>query len=119
VVWTSIGDFHRVKVNLPAARSLVRVVTLLLEGSVSIVLQVKYEKIAHLCANCGLMGHMHMECGTSEHEEEDLQYGEWMVAPHETWRPGTPRVRDFSGPEKGTPRSHGGRGDREGQKPLC
>lgn len=28
-----------------------------------------------------------------EHTEEDLQFGEWMLAPENNWRPGTPRVR--------------------------
>jgi len=114
VVSTGTGDFHRAKVNLPADRPLVRVVTLSPEGCQSIVLQVKYEKIAHFCAHCGLMGHTHLECGTGEHEDDALQYGAWMIAPLETWRPGTPRVRD-SGPERGMPWSQGGRGDRGGK----
>ena len=118
VVSTGTGDFHRAKVNLPADRPLVRVVTLSPEGCQSIVLQVKYEKIARFCAHCGLMGHTHLECGTGEHEDDALQYGAWMIAPLETWRPGTPRVRD-SGPERGMPWSQGGRGDRGGQKLWC
>ena len=60
------------------------------------------------------MGHTHLECGTGEHEDDALQYGAWMIAPLETWRPGTPRVRD-SGPERGMPWSQGGRGDRGGK----
>lgn len=94
-VSTSTGNFHQARVNLPAACQLVRVVILSLEGSESIMLQVKYEKVAHFYAYCGL------ECGTSEHEEEDLQHGEWMVAPSETRRSGTPWVRDFFELEKG------------------
>lgn len=45
-------------------------------------------------AHCGLMGHVHLECGSGEFaEEEELQYGTWMVADDMTWRSGTPRFR--------------------------
>ena len=104
VISNGTDDFHRAKVNLPADRPLVRVMTLSPEGCASIVLHVKYEKIAHFCAHCGLMGHTHLECSTGEHEEEALQYGTCMMAPMKTWRPGTTCVRDFSGPERGMTR---------------
>jgi hypothetical protein len=39
------------------------------------------------------MGHVSLECGTGEFSEDDLQYGEWMLAYTETWKARTPRVR--------------------------
>jgi hypothetical protein len=48
------------------------------------LLWTKYEKLPHFCAYCGLMGHVHLECGTGEHVEEELQYGSWMIADEAT-----------------------------------
>ncbi|OEL13346.1 hypothetical protein BAE44_0025635, partial [Dichanthelium oligosanthes] len=39
------------------------------------------------------MGHVHLDCGTGEHADEDLQFRDWMIADGETWRTGTPRMR--------------------------
>nr|TKW09913.1 hypothetical protein SEVIR_6G132700v2 [Setaria viridis] len=68
VVATGAGDFHRARV--------------------------KYEKLSRFCSHCGKMGHTHLECGTREHEEEDMQFGVWMVAGEELWHPGTPRRKE-------------------------
>jgi hypothetical protein len=54
-------------------------------------------------------------CGTGEHEEDELQYGEWMMALSESWRPGTPWTRDFSTSEKSMPHPQGRREDRGGR----
>jgi hypothetical protein len=86
------GDFFRVRVNLVAQKPLVRFVTLSPEGRDHVLLQVKFEKIPCFCAHYGMMGHVHLECGTGEYSEDDLQYGDWMVAPEETWHPRTLRV---------------------------
>ena len=66
------GDFFRARVDLEAGRPMVRFVTLLPEGCESLLIPVKYEKIACFCAHCGLMGHDHLECGSGEFVEEDL-----------------------------------------------
>lgn len=118
VVSTSTGDFHRARVYLLTARPLVRVVTLS-AGSESILLQVKNEKLVRFCAYCGLIGHTHMECGTGEHGEDDLLYGECMVAPSDLWRLGTPRMRDFPSLEQGAPGSQGRREDRGGRSTFA
>lgn len=68
------GEFHRARVQLLASRPLVWVIMLAPEG------QVKYEKLPRFCAHCGLMGHVHLECGTGEYSDKELQFGEWMVA---------------------------------------
>jgi hypothetical protein len=88
------GDFFRARVELEAGRPLVRFVTLTPEGCESLLIPVKYEKIARFCAHCGLMGHDHLECGSGEFLEEELQFWDWMKAGEELWRPGTPRVRN-------------------------
>lgn len=101
---TDNGEFHRARVNLEAARPLQRFVSLKPEGRESILIQIKYEKLPRFCSHCGLMGHTHLECGTGEFLEEDLQFGEWMLAVETTWRPGTPRFRGNVGGERGQPR---------------
>lgn len=101
---TRSGDFHRARVFLPADRALVRVVSLAPEGKERIFLQIKYEKLPRFCGHCGFMGHNVLECGTGEHAAEDLQFGDWMVASGDTWRPGTPRLRSYV--------SDGGRGEQ-------
>jgi hypothetical protein len=124
VVPTESVDFFRVCVNLAADRPLVRFVTLTPEGRDNVMIQIKYEKMPRLCAHCVLMGHTHLECGTGEHTEDELQFGAWMVADEETWRPGTPKFR--SAPfNVGTradqngraPRGRGGRAGRGGRPP--
>jgi hypothetical protein len=71
----------------------VRFVTLTLERRANIIIQVKYEKLPIFCAHYGLMGHGHLECGSGEYTEDELQFGAWMVADEETWHPGTLRFR--------------------------
>jgi hypothetical protein len=113
---TKSGDFHRARVFLPAKRALVRVVTLAPEGKEKIYLQVKYEKLPRFCGHCGFMGHTLLECGTGEHAREEVQFGDWMVASWETWRPGTPRLRTYAYEagrgEQGKTSARAGRGGR-------
>ena len=109
---TSGGDFHRARVNLLASKPLTRFVTLAPEGQESMLLLVQYEKMAQFCAHCGVMGHTHLECGTGEHGEEALQYGDWMLAAAETWRAGTPRVRGIFNAGKDGPRGRSATTDK-------
>lgn len=118
VVSTVNGDFHRARVKLDAAKLLARFVTLAPEGRASMLLQVKYEKMPRFCAHCGHMGHVHLECGTGEFKEEQLQYGDWMLAAVDTWHAGTPLVRPTAGSDQWRPResnqgaNRGGRTER-------
>ena len=107
------GDFHRVRVKLLADKPLIRVVTLAPEGQEKILLQVKYEKLPRFCAHCGLMGHVHLECGAGEYGEKDLHYGAWMIADTDTWCPGTLRFRSSLSRDSEVPRDGGGRGSGE------
>jgi hypothetical protein len=71
VVSSGRGDFFRARVNLDAAKPLVRFVSLSPEGSGLMLLQVKYEKMPCFCFHYGQMGHTHLECGSGEFKEED------------------------------------------------
>ncbi|TVU34786.1 hypothetical protein EJB05_16638, partial [Eragrostis curvula] len=116
------GDFHRAKVLLTASDPLARFVTLVPEGRDAIFLQVKYEKMPRHCAHCGLMGHIHLECGAGEYSEEELQYGEWMLADEHTWRLGTARVRasqsSVKEPSRGRQEEGNSRGGRTSSRPA-
>ena len=106
------GDFHRVRVKLAAAKPLIRVVTLAPEGQARILLQVKYEKLPRFCAHCGLMGHVHLECGVGEYAEKDLHFGSWMIAEADTWHPGTPRFLSSFPGDREVSRDGAGHGER-------
>ena len=108
VISAEDGEFQRARVKLTAGRPLMRVVTLSPEGLQSMLMQVKYEKAPKFCDHCGLMGHGALECGTGEHADDELNYGDWILAPMETWHPETPRVRGGFGWERDAGR--GGRG---------
>lgn len=117
VVPSSMGDFHRVRVMLRASAPLARFMTLSPEGRDAIILQIKYEKMPRFCSYCSFMVHVHLECGTGEHDEKDLQYGEWMLAEEETWRAGTPRFCAQMPAGRDIPRGDFGRGTRGGRAP--
>lgn len=104
------GDFHRARVNVESKKPLVRFVSLAPEGKDCIFLHIKYAKMPRFCAHCGRMGHVSLECGTGEFSEDDLQYGEWMLAYTETWKARTPRVRPAMDHSKS--RGAGGLADR-------
>lgn len=78
------GNFVRVKVKLDVRKVLERFVSMSREGKREIF-QLKYEKMPRLCGSCGFIGHSHLECGTGEHIEEELRWGEWLKADRETW----------------------------------
>lgn len=105
---TGDEDFYRVRVNWEAYSPLVRLVTLTPEGRDNIIIQVKYEKLPTFCYHCGLMGHCHLECGTGEYSEAELQFEGWMIADEETWRPGTPKVRFNLNGERDRPADRAG-----------
>ncbi|KAK1660417.1 hypothetical protein QYE76_048576 [Lolium multiflorum] len=78
------GNFVRVKVKLDVRKVLERFVSMSREGKREIF-QLKYEKMPRFCGSCGFIGHSHLECGTGEHIEEELRWGEWLKADRETW----------------------------------
>jgi hypothetical protein len=44
-----------------------------------------YEKISRFCGACGYFGHSHLKCGTGEHDEETLKWGDFLKINWETW----------------------------------
>jgi hypothetical protein len=93
---------------LDADKPLMRIVSFSPEGCAKLFMQVIFEKLPKFCDHYGLMGHVVLECGTGEFSDEQLQYGDWMLAPMETWHLETPQVRGGFSREREA--SGGGRG---------
>jgi hypothetical protein len=47
--------------------------------------QIKFGKIPKFYGTCGFLVHTHLECGTSEHDEEKLMWGDWLEADYDKW----------------------------------
>jgi hypothetical protein len=69
-----IGNFVRVRVRLDVRLPLARVVTISREKQREFY-AVKYEKIPRFCGFCGLLGHIHTECGTGNMMNRSLSGG--------------------------------------------
>jgi hypothetical protein len=104
------GDYVRVRASIEVAKPLIRFVPLNLGGRDRKLLHVKYEKIGYFCDVCGIMGHDMEECGDGMHNEEDVQYGNWMYAQHRNQINSLPSFR-ASFAARGRGRGRGGRGD--------
>jgi hypothetical protein len=111
-----IGNFVRARVKIDVRRSLARVVSLSRAGQRE-VYHIKYEKIPKFCAACGLLGHTHFECGSGEHAEDQLRWGDFLKANWETWHgrrtgpQGAFQGGRGRGPSGGRGRMAGGRND--------
>jgi hypothetical protein len=46
---------------------------------------VKFDKMNKLCGACGFFGHIHLECGSGEHDETILEQGDWLKGDWQTW----------------------------------
>jgi hypothetical protein len=69
-----MGKFVRARVKLDVRKVLARFVTISRDGKREFY-QVKYEKMPRYCGACGFVGHSHLECGTGEHDENNLKWG--------------------------------------------
>jgi hypothetical protein len=47
--------------------------------------KIQFEKVPKFCGACGMVGHSHLECGTGEHDESKLKWGDFLKADRETW----------------------------------
>jgi hypothetical protein len=79
-----MGNFVRVKIRLDVRKALARFVSISKEGQREFY-QLQYEKIPRFCGACGLFGHSHLKCGTGEHDEENLKWGDFLKADWGTW----------------------------------
>jgi hypothetical protein len=69
------GDYVRARVWLDVRKEMTRFVTIKPEGEKPVVMRVKYEKVPRYCGVCGLLGHVHEECGSGVHSPRKLEYG--------------------------------------------
>jgi hypothetical protein len=79
-----LGNFVRVRVRLDVRKNIARVVTISRNREREYY-QVQYEKIPRFCGACGFFGHSHLECGTGEHDEDKLRWGDFLKADRDTW----------------------------------
>ena len=68
------GNFVRVRVKLDVRKVLVGFTTVSREGKQ--FYQIKYENLPKFCSVCGILGHIHEECGTGEFTEEGTEVGQ-------------------------------------------
>ncbi|KAK1649225.1 hypothetical protein QYE76_067030 [Lolium multiflorum] len=78
------GNFVRVRVKLDVRKPLARFVSISREAKREFY-QVKFEKIPKFCGACGFLGHTHLECGSGEHDEDKLKWGDFLKADWDTW----------------------------------
>jgi hypothetical protein len=77
-------NFVRARVKLDVHQPLARFVSMLQAGQRKIY-QIKFEKMPQFCGACGFIGHFLLECGSGEHDETKLKWGDWLKADWETW----------------------------------
>jgi hypothetical protein len=80
-----VNNFVRVQVKIDVRKVLARFVTVV-RGGQREFFQLKYEKFPRFCGACGFLGHSHLECGSGEHDEAELKWGDWLKADWSTWR---------------------------------
>jgi hypothetical protein len=78
------GNFVRVRVKLDVRKVLARFVTISREGQREFY-QVMYEKFPKFCGACGFLGHSYLECGSGEHDINNLKWGDFLKADWSTW----------------------------------
>jgi hypothetical protein len=109
-----VNNFVRVRVKLDVRKALARFVTVVRAGQREFY-SIKFEKMPKFCGACGFLGHTHLECGSGEHDESKLKWGDWLKADWDTWR-----GRGLGG-NRGGPRGGRGRGtntDGRGREPM-
>jgi hypothetical protein len=103
-----VGEFARVRVKLDVAKKLSRFVSITKDKKKDWY-QLKYEKLPLFCGACGILGHWYKECGTGEHDETKLEWGDFMLADG-----GRSRCRGWNGGRD----TQGGRGWGSGRDPM-
>lgn len=77
------GNLVRVRVWIDVRKVLARFVTTSKAGQREFY-GLKYEKFPKFCGACGFLGHTHLECGSGEHDEENLKWGVFLKADWDT-----------------------------------
>jgi hypothetical protein len=109
-----VNNFVRVRVKLDVRKALARFVIVVRAGQREFY-SIKFEKMPKFCGACGFLGHTHLECGSGEHDESKLKWGDWLKADWDTWH-----GRGLGG-NRGGPRGGRGRGtntDGRGREPM-
>jgi hypothetical protein len=75
-----VGEFARVRVKIDVTKKLSRFVSITKDKKKKDWYQLKYEKLPLFCGACGILGHWYKECGTCEHDESKLEWGDFMLA---------------------------------------
>jgi hypothetical protein len=112
-----VNNFIRVRVKFDVRKVLARFVTVVRGGKREFY-HIMFEKFPKFCGACGYLGHTHLECGTGEHDETKLMWGDWLKADWSTWHgrptPGVSGGRNGGGREQFMARrgrGQSGRGD--------
>jgi hypothetical protein len=79
-----VNNFVRVQVKIDVRKVLARFVTVVRGGQREFY-HLKYEKFPKFCGACGFLGHTHLECGSGEHDENALKWGDWLKAEWSSW----------------------------------
>jgi hypothetical protein len=74
-----VNNFVRVRVKLDVTKALARFVSIVRNGQREFY-QIKFEKMPKFCGACGFFGHNYLECGTGEHDESKLKWGDFLNA---------------------------------------
>jgi hypothetical protein len=74
-----IGGFVRIRFKINVANKLFRFVSITKDKKGDWY-QLKYKKLPVFCGACGSLGHWYQECGTREHEESKLEWGDFIPA---------------------------------------
>lgn len=67
------GNFYRVRVKIDVTKPLKNAVSLVIKKKREIFI-VKYERLPDWCAVCGMLGHLHKECGDGVHAPSALVF---------------------------------------------
>jgi hypothetical protein len=79
-----VGNFVRAQVKIDVRKTLERFVTIS-RGGPREFYKIQFEKFLKFCGACGMLGHTHLECGTGEHDETKLKWGDFLKADRNTW----------------------------------
>ncbi|KAE8771138.1 hypothetical protein D1007_57022 [Hordeum vulgare] len=75
-----VGEFVRARVRLDINKKLTQFVSFTKAGQTDFY-EVKFEKLPVFYYKCGLLGHLHEECRTGEHDTDNMECGRLFYLP--------------------------------------